>query len=153
MLFRSIALIVLVGVSLVIGLALYGAGSLVSPLGDSLPFGTAMARLVIGVCFIAVNLTWVAGLALALSVSTDAPLGAVGGTVMVSILVQILDQITALGSLRNVLPGHYSTSWTAVLSPTLRWDDLVVGAFSAFAYATVFGLIAWRRFATKDITS
>ncbi|MGU3431399.1 ABC transporter permease [Actinomycetes bacterium M1A6_2h] len=149
----ALAIAVLVGVSLLLGTIFYGTGSLVSPFGDSLPYATALGRLGIGVAFIAVNMLWVAGLALALSVSTDAPLGAVGGTVMVSILVQILDQITALGSLRNFLPGHYSTSWTSVLSPTLQWDDLLIGAFSSVAYATVFGLLAWRRFATKDITS
>ncbi|MBM7414431.1 MULTISPECIES: ABC transporter permease [Nocardiaceae] len=147
------ALFTLVGVSLILGSVLYGVGSLVSPFGDALSFGLSIGRLAIGVVFIAINLTWVAGLALALSVSTDAPLGAVGGTVMVSIVAQILDQITALGSLRNLLPGHYSTSWTSVLSPTLSWNDLLDGAFSSLAYATIFGIIAWRRFATKDITS
>lgn len=147
------ALAVLVGVSLGLGSILYGVGALVSPFGDSLPFGVSVGRLAIGVVFIAINLTWIAGLAMALSVSTDAPLGAVGGTVMVSILAQILDQITALGSLRNFLPGHYSTSWTSVLSPTLDWNELAAGAFSSLAYATVFGIVAWRRFATKDITS
>ncbi|MFW0875131.1 ABC transporter permease [Rhodococcoides corynebacterioides] len=147
------ALATLVGVSLVLGSALYGVGALVSPFGDSLAFGTSLGRLAIGVVFIAINLTWVAGLAMALSVSTDAPLGAVGGTVMVSIVAQILEQITALGSLRNALPGHYSTSWTSVLSPTLSWNDLLDGAFSSLAYATLFGIVAWRRFATKDITS
>ncbi|KQU06182.1 ABC transporter permease [Rhodococcus sp. Leaf7] len=147
------ALMTLVLVSLILGSVLYGVGSLVSPFGDALSFGLSIGRLAIGVVFIAINLSWVAGLALALSVTTDAPLGAVGGTVMVSILAQILDQITALGSLRNFLPGHYSTSWTGVLSPTLAWNDLLDGAFSSLAYATVFGIIAWRRFATKDITS
>jgi ABC-2 type transport system permease protein len=35
------------------------------------------------------------------SVTTDAPLGAVGGAVLVSILSEILDSITALGGLRE----------------------------------------------------
>lgn len=147
------ALLTLVLVSLLLGSALYGLGPLVSPFGDALSFGLSIGRLAVGVVFIALNLTWIAGLALALSVSTDAPLGAVGGTVLVSIVAQILDQITALGSLRNVLPGHYSTSWTSVLSPTLDWNDLLTGAFSSLTYATAFGIIAWRRFANKDITS
>ncbi|MCZ4275447.1 ABC transporter permease [Rhodococcoides yunnanense] len=144
---------VLVGVSLALGTALYGADPLVTPFGDGLAYGDAVARLLIAVGYIAVNLLWVAGLAMLLSVLTDAPLGAVGGAVMTSILMQILDQITALGSLRNYLPGHYANSWIDALSPTIEWNDMVVGTSSALAYATVFGVAAWLRFGSKDITS
>lgn len=147
------AIAVLVMVSLVLGTVLYGAEPLVTPFGDSLSYTDAVGRLLIAVTYIAVNLLWVAGLAMLLSVSTDAPLGAVGGAVMTSILMQILDQITALGSLRNYLPGHYANSWIDTLSPSIEWNDMVVGTFSALAYATAFAVIAWRRFATKDITS
>ena len=112
-----------------------------------------LLRLLIAAAYIAINLLWVAGLAMLLSVLTDAPLGAVGGAVMTSILMQILDQITALGSLRNYLPGHYANSWIDAFGTSIDWNDMVVGSFSAVTYAAVFGLIAWRRFATKDITS
>lgn len=147
------AVIVLVLVSLILGTALYGAEPLVTPFGDGLPYVDALGRLAIAVAYIGVNLLWVAGLAMLLSVLTDAPLGAVGGAVMTSILLQILDQITALGSLRNYLPGHYANSWTDALQPTISWNDMFVGSFSALAYAAVFGVIAWRVFASKDITS
>ncbi len=148
-----VALLVLVLVSLALGTVLYGANALVTPFGDSLPYTETLARLVIVMAYIAANLLWVAGLAMLLSVLTDAPLGAVGGAVMASILTQILDQITALGTLRNYLPGHYANSWVNALAPTIQWNDLVVGSFSALAYAAVFGIIAWQRFSTKDITS
>ncbi|TFI45223.1 ABC transporter permease [Rhodococcus sp. 1R11] len=149
----SAAILVLVGVSLLIGTVMYGAESLVTPLGEGLSYGTSLVRLLIAVTYIGVNLLWVAGLAMLLSVLTDAPLGAVGGAVMTSILMQILDQITALGSLRNYLPGHYANSWIDAFGTNIDWNDMVVGSFSAITYAAVFGLIAWRRFATKDITS
>ncbi len=147
------AIMVLVVVSLALGTVLYGAEPLVTPFGDGLPYGDAVGRLVIAVTYIGVNLLWVAGLAMLLSVLTDAPLGAVGGAVMTSILMQILDQITALGLLRNYLPGHYANSWIDAFSTTIEWNEMVVGAFSALAYAAVFGIAAWRRFSTKDITS
>ncbi|WP_027497249.1 ABC transporter permease [Rhodococcus sp. JG-3] len=149
----SAAILVLVGVSLLIGTVMYGAESLVTPLGEGLSYGTSLVRLLIAVAYIGVNLLWVAGLAMLLSVLTDAPLGAVGGAMMTSILMQILDQITALGSLRNYLPGHYANSWIDAFGTNIDWNDMVVGSFSAITYAAVFGLIAWRRFATKDITS
>lgn len=147
------ALLLLVTVALAIGTLMYGTEPLVTPFGDSLGYGEAIGRLALALAYIAVNLIWVAGLALLLSVLTDAPLGAVGGTVMVSILVQILDQITALDHWRDYLPGHFSFAWTRFLTPTIDWHDMVIGSFSALAYGTAFAVAAWIMFARKDITS
>jgi ABC-2 type transport system permease protein len=84
---------------------------------------------------------------------TDAPLGAVGGAVLVSILSQILDSITALGGLREYLPTHYVYAWADLLSPDVDWGDLARGVLSALIYAAIFVFFAVRRFNTKDITS
>jgi len=148
-----LGLVTLPAVALALGTVLYGANPVLNPVGEALSYGTGITRLVIAVVYIAVQLSWVAGLALAMSVLTDAPLGAVGGAVMVSILSQILDAIPALGDLRNWLPSHYDAAWTAVLSADIDWDRMVRGTLSSMIYATVFGVLAWRRFAGKDITS
>jgi ABC-2 type transport system permease protein len=140
-------------VSLVVGAIAYGTGDLVSPTGESMPFWTAAGRVLIGALYVAVNLSWVAGLALLLSVSTDAPLGAVGGAVMTSIVSQILDQITALEDLRDWLPTHYANAWSDLLSTQVDWGDMTRGAFSALCYAAIFGALAVWRFQRKDITS
>ncbi|MFI9388849.1 ABC transporter permease [Kutzneria sp. NPDC052558] len=146
-------LIVLPAVALVVGLLWYGDGDLISTTGESLAFGSGIARLAIAVAYLAVYLVWIAGLALLLSVSTDAPLGAVGGAVLVSIVSQILDSITALGDLRDYLPTHYATAWSDLLSSDVDWGDMVRGSFSSLAYGAVFAVLAARRFASKDITS
>jgi ABC-2 type transport system permease protein len=147
------ALILLPAVALLVGSLAYGTGDLVSPTGESLSWGSAALHLLYAALYLAVHLSWVAGLALLLSVSTDAPLGAVGGAVMASIVSQILDTITALQGLRDYLPTHYSTAWSDLLSEQITWGDMTRGAFSALAYCAVFtGLAVWR-FATKDITS
>ncbi|CAM3059474.1 ABC transporter permease [Skermania piniformis] len=147
------AILLLGAVALALGTLLYGADPLVNPYGDALAYPTGVVRLLLGLGIVVVGLSWVAGLALLLSVLTDAPLGAVGGTVMIAIVVEILDQVTALGSLRDLLPGHFSFAWTRVLAPVIDWPDIVTGAFSSLAYACVFGLTAWTLFARKDITS
>ena len=99
------------------------------------------------------SLLVVASLAFLLSVSTDAPLGAVGGAVLLNILSSILDQITALGNLRNMLPTHYSDAWLGLLSNPMQTDDLVLGCISSLVYATVFFSLAWFRFLRKDVVS
>ncbi len=147
------ALLLLPVVALIVGYLAYGTGDLVSPTGESLPFLTATGRVLLGALYIAVHLTWVAGLALLLSVSTDAPLGAVGGAVMASIVSQILDQITALEDLRNYLPTHYANSWAQLLATDIDWGDMTRGVFSAVSFAAVFGALAVWRFSRKDVTS
>jgi ABC-2 type transport system permease protein len=147
------ALVLLPAVAMTVGVLAYGAGDLVSPTGQSLGFAQAVGRLALAPMYLAVHLAWVAGLALLLSVSTDAPLGAVGGAVMLSIVSQILETIDALGDLRNYLPTRFNTAWSDLLASPIDWSHLASGAFSGLAYATGFTLAAWYRFATKDITS
>lgn len=152
-LLSMLAITLLPAVSLLVGIIFYGAGEAVSPTGDAIEFPQAMVALLFTVLYLAVHLLWVAGLALFLTVSTDAPLGAVGGTVLVAILSSILDQITALEGLRNYLPTHYAFAWSDLISTDIDWSNMAAGAFSAVAYAAFFGLLAARRFRTKDITS
>lgn len=147
------ALIILPTTAYLVGLVAYGNGPLSTPVGDQFGTRSALVRLALIVGYLAVQLTWVAGLAFLLSVVTDAPLGAVGGAVLLSILSQILDQITALGSIRDWLPTHYGLAWTGALVDPIRWEDMVRGAFSGLAYATIFVVLAVLRFRRKDITS
>jgi ABC-2 type transport system permease protein len=152
-LLSAFALVLLLAVAMAVGVVAYGAGDLVSPTGQSLEFLPTASRLALAPAYLVLHLAWVAGLALLLSVTTDAPLGAVGGAVMVSILSQILETIDALGDLRSYLPTRFGSAWADLLASPVDWSDLASGAFSGLAYATVFGLAAWWRFATKDITS
>jgi ABC-2 type transport system permease protein len=152
--FLSLAAVLLLPiVALLVGALAYGTGDLVSPTGESLTFVQGAGRVLLGAVYIAVYLSWTATLALLLSVSTDAPLGAVGGAVLVSILSQILDQITALDTLRNYLPTHYASAWSGLLATQVDWGNMTRGIFSALCYAAVFGALAVWRFARKDITS
>ena len=147
------ALLLLPAVSLVVGALAYGTGDLVSPTGESLTFWTGAGRVLLAALYIVVQLSWVAALALLLSVSTDAPLGAVGGAVTVSIVSQILDQITALEDLRDYLPTHYDSAWVGLLSEQIDWAGMTRGVFSALCYAAVLGALALWQFRRKDVTS
>ncbi|GLY49653.1 ABC transporter permease subunit [Lentzea sp. NBRC 102530] len=147
------ALALLPAVALAVGVAWYGTGEVVSPTGEAAPFGDGVLAMAFAVVYISINLFWVAGLAMFLSVSTDAPLGAVGGTVLVSIVSQILDQIEPLGDLRNYLPTHYAMAWADLLSTDIDWSEMTRGTFSALVYGGIFTLLAARQFKTKDITS
>jgi ABC-2 type transport system permease protein len=149
----AVALVLLTGTALAAGTLRYGWHPLRTTVAGDIPSGTALLRLAAILGYLAISLLVVASLAFLLSVSTDAPLGAVGGAVLLQILSSILDQITALGNLRLVLPTHYASAWLGLLSNPVQTDDLVKGILSAVLYATFFFALAWYRFLRKDVVS
>ena len=94
-----------------------------------------------------------AGLAFYLSVRTDAPLGAVGVAVGISILLNILDAITALGRIREWLPVHYAFSWFDALSNSIDWSTMIRGGSYCLIWGIALYALAINRFAHKDVTS
>ena len=151
--YSAVALLLLAGTALLAGTLRYGWGPLRSTVAAEIPAGEGLLRLLGILGYLAVVLLIVAGLAFLLSVTTDAALGAVGGAVLLWILSSILDQITALGVLRDFLPTHYSSAWLGLLSTPTQTDDLVKGAISAISYVTIFWGLAFWRFTCKDVTS
>ncbi|MFU8853297.1 ABC transporter permease [Micromonospora sp. SL1-18] len=151
--YSGLALLLLAGTALLAGTLRYGWSPLRSQVSADLAPAEGLLRLLAVLGYLAVVLLVVAGLAFLLSVTTDAALGAVGGAVLLWILSSILDQITALGGLRALLPTHYSSAWLGLLSTPVQTDDLVRGAISAIIYATGFWTLAFWRFTRKDITS
>jgi ABC-2 type transport system permease protein len=151
--YSLVALLLLTGVGLLAGTLRYGWHPLGSMVAAQIPEGAGLARLLAVMAYLAVSMLVVAGLAFLASVLTDAPLGAVGGAVMVWILSSILDQVNALGDIRDVLPSHYGNAWIGLLSTPAQIDDLAKGAITSVLYATLFCSLAFWRFTRKDITS
>lgn len=139
--------------SFLVGGAFFGWAPARSPTAGTFDLSTTIQRLGIVVVYCALQSLVVAGLAFMLSVLTDAPLGAVGGAVLLVVVSNILDQITALDPYRQYLPTHFQYSWLDALGPTIVWDDMLRGTGLVLVYAAVFFGIAWWRFDRKDITS
>ncbi|MGH3648878.1 MAG: ABC transporter permease [Micromonosporaceae bacterium] len=151
--YSAIAIVVLVGTCLAVGTIAFGWEPLRASIGGEVSANEGLLRVLAAAGYVAVMLLPVAGLAFLLSVSTDAPLGAVGGAVFLHIMSNILDAITALGDIRNLLPTRYSYAWIGLLSTPAQTDDMVRGALGALAYTVIFFGLAWWRFLRKDVTS
>lgn len=151
--YSVLAILTLTGTALLAGTLRYGWQPLRSVISAELAPGEGLLRIGLVLGYLAITLLVTASLAFLLSVLTDAPLGAVGGAVLLYILSSILDQITALGSLRTLLPTHFSDAWLGLLATPVQVDDAVKGTVSALCYATVFLSLAWWRFVRRDITS
>lgn len=147
------ALLFLVVSSYLIGWAAFGAGPLISPTGGSFEGAEMVWRIAVVTMYVFISLLFVCGIAFLMSVRTDAPLGAVGTAVMVSIVFTILDALEALGDIRLWLPGHYSDSWTDALSVEIVWDSMARGTAQTIVLFSL--LIAWAflKFDRKDILS
>ena len=115
--------------------------------------GTAVSRMGIVLAYVLVTELVVAGLAFLLSVSTDSPLGAVGGAVGLVIVSDILDAVTALGGWRRVLPSHWQFAWLDAMQPQVSWGGMLEGAAVSVSYALVLFALAFRHFRGKDIVS
>ncbi|GAA2420540.1 ABC transporter permease [Streptomyces glaucus] len=150
----SLAAIVLLPlVAYAVGTAAYGPGPLQLPTGGALPTGTAVWRLLVVTAYLFVSQLVTAALAFWLSTRTDAPLGAVGGAVGLTIIGSVLDEVTALGDWRSVLPAHWQYAWLDAVRPRPEWTDMIQGTSLSVTYALVLFALAFRGFARKDVVS
>ncbi|BAC73057.1 ABC transporter permease [Streptomyces avermitilis] len=147
------AMVLLPVVALAVGTAAYGWGPLEIPTGGTLPAGTAAQRLLVVVAYIFASQLVTAGLAFWLSTKTDAPLGAVGGAVGLTIVGNVLDAVTALGDWRDFLPAHWQFAWADAVQPQLEWSGMIQGTAISLTYALVLFALAFRGFARKDVVS
>lgn len=147
------ALLTIVLVALAAGTIAYGWEGVATPVGFEIPAGEMLWRLAAIVGYLVVNLLIVGALAFYLSVRTDAPLAAVGGTVFIVIVSSILGQVDALGELRTFLPTYYNFAWIGMLSDPPDTGDMLSGVSWSLVYAVVLFALAFWTFRRKDVTS
>lgn len=149
----ALAAVLLPAWAMLVGGIAYGWASLTNPVGEDLTWAQLLPRLALAIGYIFVTLLPVASIAFWLGMRSDAPLGAVGGAVLITIVLSILDQIDALDPWRNALPGHYGRSWQDAMSLEPVWTDLLHGTLWSVAWALFFMILAYRRFRRADILS
>lgn len=121
--------------------------------GELIPAADVLPKFGIVILYAMVSNLVVASLAFLLSVSTDSPLGAVGGAVGLVIVSTILQAVEALGGLREFLPTFWNTAWLDALAPVPDYSGMIKGAAVAVTYAAVLLAFAFRRFRRKDVVS
>ncbi|NGO46588.1 ABC transporter permease [Streptomyces ureilyticus] len=147
------AMVLLPVIALAVGTVAYGWGPLQLPTGGTLPSGDAARLLLIVMAYIFVSQFVTAGLAFWLSTRTDAPLGAVGGAVGLTIIGSVLDEVTALGDWRDFIPAHWQFAWLDVIQPEPDYSEMIQGTSISLTYALVLFALAFRGFARKDVVS
>ena len=150
----SFAAVLLVPVaSVAMGTIAFGWSAVQTPLAGALGVNTGVSRLALATGYVAATMTVVVALAFWFSTLTDAPLTAVGGAVVLVVVSEILDQVTALGSLRSGLPTHYWLAWLDLLVDPVDATNMRKGLLEMLPWVVVPLALAFWNFRRKDVLS
>jgi ABC-2 type transport system permease protein len=133
------------------GLGAFAPGALAT--GFNISQATLLLRLGIGTAYVAFGFTALLAMGTFFSILTDTAASAIGATVGVYIVSEILDGISQLGRIRYAFPTHYLNSWETMFTDNRYSHDMVVGVVVQLVYLAVFGTIAVIWFRRKDIRS
>ena len=149
-----IAAIVVPLTGLLLGGLAFGWHPLEIPLAPQESVSHILGSLALATAYVLWSLTPVIAFAFMVSTMTDTPAGAIFSAVGLYIVSQVLDSITALGSIRSGLFTHHFDAWTALfLRGTGPTDEMLRGALLVIPYTVVFLAIGWWWFSRKDILS
>jgi ABC-2 type transport system permease protein len=148
-----VGILILTGMSLLVGTISYGGGGIQIPVGPQLGMGESLLRILAAVAVICLHLSWAAALGTMFTVLAEAPLAAAGGVVITSILSSILERIPDLGFVRNYLPTWNTDAFREFFAARIDYGPVADSVLSALIYALVFTAIAVWWFRRKNISS
>lgn len=140
-------------VAYLVGTLAYGTDPLTSPGGETFTTGGGLWRLALATAYVLVGTFAFGGFAFLVGTRTDAPLAAVGSAVLLVVVSTVLDQIEALGDLREALPTHYQYSWVGLLQADPVWEDVLAGSLWALLWGVVAVRLGFWSFRRKDVLS
>lgn len=141
------------GLGLIMGAIFFPIGPVTLLSGDTVSLAGGLLRLAMIVCYVAVALSALGAIGIALSTFTQHAI-AVMATILVIVMVsEILDAVSQVAAIHPYLPTHFWFSFDALLRMPIGWPDILHGLTSFAVYTVVFGLIAWLRFNRADVTA
>lgn len=138
---------------ILIGIALFPVGPVTLLSGDTVSIGDSLVRSLLIALYATVSLLGLSAIGLFISTLTDAPVGAMAATVVLSIVAQVLDSLSQTAWLHPWLFSHYWLNFADMLRQPIEWSSFGQNALLQLGYVVVFGALAYGRFASKDILS
>ncbi len=149
--FAATLLVTVTGI--VLGLALFGGGSMTLLSGVQVGFGDGLVRVLAATAYLAVGFSALGAVGLFVSTLTEQPIGATIAVVVFSTASLILDGIPQVSWVHPFLITHHWLAFGDLFRDPVSWRDMSGGLYLSAAYVVVFWLAAWARFSTKDVTS
>lgn len=151
--FAFAATLLVAATGLVLGLALFGGGSMTLLSGTEVGLGEGVLRLLAICAYFGVGLCALGAVGIFVSSLTEQPVGGTIAIVMFSSISMVLDTIPQLSWLHPYLLTHWWIAFGDLLRDPVLTSDIRRGLLSAAAYAVIFLTAAWARFSARDITS
>jgi ABC-2 type transport system permease protein len=151
--FTAAATLLVAAVAAILGLALFGGGSMNTLSGSTLTFGAGIARVLLVCIYVTICLIGLGAIGLFVSTLTEQPIGATIAVMILALGSQIADAIPQLHAIHQYLPTHYWLNFGDLLRDPIAIDRVLPGVWSAAAYTAIFLAAAWARFGGKDVTS
>jgi ABC-2 type transport system permease protein len=146
--------------ALIVAIVGAGLGALLFPVGPvTLLSGTqvslagGLVRLLLVALYVAAMMAGLAAIGLFVSTLTESPIAAMATTSVLAVLSQVLGSVPQIAWLHPWLFSHYWLDYGDLLRDPIATDGVLRGLLATAAYVVVFGLAAWSRLTTKDISS
>jgi ABC-2 type transport system permease protein len=147
------ATFVVTATGMILGLILFGGGSLTTLSGTQVSFTDGLLRVLLAAVYLSCGLASLGAVGLFFSTLTEQPIGAMVTTVMFSTASYILDSIPQVSWLHPYLITHHWLDFGDLFRDPIAWNNIVAGLLLAAGYTAVFFAAAWARFSGKDVTS
>jgi ABC-2 type transport system permease protein len=144
-------LLVFVVVGLVVGGLIWGFNPLVSLSGTRISVGRGLALMAAGSLAYYMPMIAVTAIALLLSTLSHNSAAAVVGTLMASLIMQLLGAINALDFLHPYLLSEQFNAWQGFLREPIDWAPIGHAAWVSAAYAIPALAISFTAFLRRDV--
>ncbi len=146
------ATVIVAGLGLLMGAIFFPVGPVTLLSGDTVPLADGLARLALIVCYVAVALSALGAIGIALSAFTQHAIAVMATMLVVVIVSEILDAVSQVAAIHPYLPSHYWFAFDALLRTPIAWSGVLHGLASFAAYVVIFGAVAWARMRRANIT-
>jgi ABC-2 type transport system permease protein len=136
-----------------LGLVLFGGGSMTLLSGTQIGFAEGLLRVLLASVYLTACFASLGAVGLFVSTLTEQPIGAMIAVVIFSTASFILDTIPQIAWIHPFLITHHWLAFGDLFRDPVAWGGIQQGLYVAAGYTLVFWLAAWARFSAKDVTS
>jgi ABC-2 type transport system permease protein len=152
LIYTASILFMYVVIGLVVGGLVWGFDPLTTLSGTQITTGRALVLTGAGTLAYLMPLSAIAAIAVLLSTVTRNSAAAIVGTLMISILIQILGEISALDALDPYLLSTQFNAWQGLLREPVDWDPIIRSVWVSALYGLPALLAAFVVFLRRDVT-
>jgi ABC-2 type transport system permease protein len=140
------------GVGLLMGAIFFPVGPVTLLSGTTVSLAAGLGRLVLIACYVAVALSALGAIGLALSTFTQHAIAVMATVLVIVIISEILDAVSQVAAIHPYLPSHFWFSFDALLRMPIDWSQVLHGLASFAAYIVIFSAVALTRMRRANIT-